>query len=223
MNHYAYILTFPDGKRYFGARSTALEPHLDTTYLGSGRALPKDRKDTRNVIKTIVCTFSTREELMAFEYEYIVQNGCVKSSDWLNCRSKTHDRFGSTPWNKGIPIDRSQAAETYSRRYKGNRTPAMLKAHAETAEKIRGVKNPAKAHHGIDNSGFKPWYFITPEGEYNEVLTQTKEDMAAFFGVTQRQLIHRFHYSNEHKPAKTKPLKGYVFGNLPRPTDAATE
>lgn len=223
MNHYAYILTFPDGMQYFGARSTHLDPHLDTTYLGSGSALPQDRKDTCNVSKTIVNTFPTREELMAFEYNFIVQNGCVQSPDWLNRRSRTHDRFGSEPWNKGISIDRTQAAETYSRRYKNNRTPAMLKAHAETAEKIRGTKNPAKAHHGTDNSGFKPWYYITPEGVYTEVLSQTKGDMAAAFGVSQRQLIHRFHHTNEHQPAKTKPLKGYVFGNLPRPTDTAAE
>jgi len=223
MNHYAYLLTFPDGKKYFGARSTLLDPHFDSTYMGSGVGLPEDRKDTRNVSKTIVKTFPTREELMAFEYEFIVQNGCVQSPDWLNRRSRTHDRFGSAPWNKGISIDRTKAAATCSRRYKGNRTPAMLKAHAETAEKIRGTKNPAKAHHGTDNSGFKPWYFITPDGVYTEVLSQTKEELAAFFGVTRRQLIHRFHYSNEHQTAKTKPLKGYVFGNLPRPTDTAVD
>ena len=86
-------------------------------------------------------------------------------------------------------------------------------------EKLTGVKNPAKGHVGIKNNGFKPWYSISPEGIYREHLEMTKQEFAESLGVTQRQIIHRFHYTNEHKIAKSKPLKGWTFGNLPKPSN----
>ena len=50
MYHYAYLLTFPDGMKYVGARSIHFQPELDVTYLGSGKALPKDRHNNRHLI-----------------------------------------------------------------------------------------------------------------------------------------------------------------------------
>ena len=223
MNHYAYLLTFTDGMKYIGARSTHLSPELDASYLGSGRRLPKDRLDTRNVIKTILAVFQTREELMKYETFFIIQNQCVQSPDWYNMKSVTFDRHGSIPCNKGCvtgPLSNdSTFSATYSSRYKGNRSPAMLAAHAATAEKNRGVVNPAKGHKSISNCAFIPWYYITPDGDYIEVHDKTKRELAQSFGVTERQLINRFHQTNMHKVAKYPTLRGYVFGNLPRPTE----
>lgn len=55
MYHYCYLLEFPDGMKYVGAKSSKLRPDLDTTYLGSGKDLPKDRHDYRHLInKTIL-------------------------------------------------------------------------------------------------------------------------------------------------------------------------
>ena len=224
MYHYAYLLTFPDGKKYIGARSTNLRPELDTCYLGSGRALPKDRLDTRNVGKTILAVFPTREELMSYEKSLIVMNDCVASEDWLNLRTATFDRHGSVPWNKGLKGIPNTHSATFIERYcKGYRSPAQIEGAKSMREKLTGVKNPGKAHHGTDNASFKPWYYITPEGNYVEIRDRTKEEMAAEFGVTFRQLTHRFHHSNQHRRARYKTLKGYTFGNLPRPSEAAEE
>lgn len=224
MYHYAYLLTFPNGKKYVGAHSTNLLPELDTTYLGSGKALPKDRHETRDVNKIILATFSSREELMAFEVEFIKTNGCVQSEDWLNQRLATYDRHGSTSWNKGKTRIISNSGATLSRRYgNGYRTPAQLAGAKAMREKLTGISNPAKGHHGTDNSGFTPWYYITPDGEYVEIHDKTKGEMASTFGVTQRQLINRFHYTNEHRKAKYPTLRGYTFGNLPRPINAAED
>lgn len=221
MNHYAYLLIFPNGMKYIGARSTKLSPELDTTYLGSGSDLPKDRKDVRNVSKQILGTFNTREELMKFESDFIKAAGCVHSSDWYNKKVASFDRHGSEPWNKGKTGIKNTCSEVVKRRYShGYRTPAQLAGAKSMREKLTGVSNPSKAHHGTNNSAFLPWYYISPLGEYVEIHDKTKEEMAAFFGVTQRQLINRFHYSNEHKKAKYPTLRGYTFGNLPRPSDA---
>lgn len=224
MSHYAYLLTFSDGMRYIGARSTRLSPELDASYLGSGKRLPKDRHDQRNVLKTILATFLTREELMEFEESLIKLNGCTQSPDWYNCRVATFDRHGSLPWNTGLSVKVADSfKETYSRRYKGNRSLAMIAAHESTAEKNRGTKNPDKGHKSTTNCAFVPWYYITPNGEYVEVHDKTKREAAESLGVTERQLINRFHHTNEHRVAKYPTLRGYVFGNLPRPTDSAED
>lgn len=218
MYHYAYVLEFKDGMRYLGARSYHLPPHLNTTYLGSGRALPKDRKDNpSSVFKLVIAEFGTRDELMAFEREKIEELDCCASERWYNIRKATYDRHGSEPWNKGKNVDRTQAALTFSARYKGNRTPAMIKAHAETAEKIRGVKNPDKGHKGTDNSAFNPWYYITPLGAYVEVHDTTVTAMATTLGFTYNQLVQRMRSKNAHKPAIKGGAKGWTFGVLPRP------
>lgn len=222
MNHYAYLLTFTNGMRYVGARSTHLAPELDASYLGSGRALPKDRKDTKNVIKKILATFLTREELMEYEENFIKLNDCTNSKDWYNQRVASFDRHGSIPWNIGLSATVADSfSETYSKRYKGNRSPAMIESHKLTAEKNRGVKNPAKGHKSTTNCAFTPWYYITPSEEYVEMTTVTKREAAKSLGVTERQLIHRFNHKNEHKKARYPTLFGYVFGNLPRPTESA--
>ena len=219
MNHYCYLLTFPNGMLYVGARSTDLAPNLDTTYLGSGKHLPDNRHDNRNLIsKVILKTFATREELMDYERTYILNNDCVNSPNWYNVRSATYDRHGEEPWNKGKATGLNSHVQTFKDRYcNGYRTPAQVEGAKRMREKLTGVPNPNKGRKGTDNNGFKPWYSISPEGVYTEYLDKTKQEFAVELGVTPRQLTHRFHYTNEHKEAKTKPLKGWVFGNLPKP------
>ena len=219
MNHYCYLLTFSDGMLYIGARSTTLYPELDTCYLGSGRALPSDRHEHRDTVtKTILKVFKTRKELMDYERQYIIDNDCVSSPNWHNQRMATHDRYGSASRNKGVSIDTTKTGITLKRRYgHGFRTPAQIDGARRMREKVTGVPNLAKGKSGTDNNGFKPWYSISPDGEYTEYLDKTKQEFAVELGITPRQLIHRFHYTNEHKAAKYKPLKGWVFGNLPKP------
>ncbi len=122
------------------------------------------------------------------------------------------------PWNKGKTGLINHHSKTFIDKYcKGYRTPAQIEGAKKGAEKIRGTSNPAKGKPGISNNGFKPWYVITPDGVYKEFHDIPKQDAAHLFNVTSRQLGHRFHYTNEHKIAKTLPLKGHVFGNLPKP------
>jgi hypothetical protein len=204
---------------YVGARSTALSPELDTCYLGSGKALPSNRHDNpASVTKTILKVFKTREELMDYERQYIINNDCIASPNWYNQRKATYDRHGEKPWNMGISTGLNAHVQTFKDRYcNGYRTPAQIDGAKRMREKLTGVPNPAKGKSGTDNNGFKPWYSISPDGEYKEHLDKTKQEFAVELGLTPRQLINRFHYTNEHKVAKTKPLKGWTFGNLPRP------
>ena len=217
MYHYCYLLSFEDGMKYVGAHSTKIIPELDTTYLGSGTHLPKNRS-IFTTSKIILATFETRKELIDYEINFIIENKCVESNEWYNKRTKTYDRYQQVPWNKGKTGLTNTHSKTFIERYcKGYRTPAQIAGAKRVGEKIRGTSNPAKGKPGIANSGFKPWYVITPNGEYKEFHDIPKQDAAHLFNVTARQLGHRFHYTNEHKAAKTLPLKGYVFGNLPKP------
>ena len=221
MHHYVYLLEFPDGKKYVGMHSTTIEPLLDACYLGSGKALPARLPET--CTKTILGIFDTRQEAANYEIEFIVNNNCVASDEYYNLRIKTHDKHGTklSPEHREIcrKISQGRSRIEYGKKYSGDgRTPAQRAGDKRAAEKIRGTKCPAKSNPGATNGGFSSWYYITPAGEYVEVHDVAKQDYADYLGVTARQLGHRFHYSNEHKVAKTKPLKGWTFGNLPKPT-----
>lgn len=215
MNHYCYLLTFSDGMKYVGAHSTTLDPSLDTTYLGSGCMLPKDRHEIGYPVqKVILGTFSTREELMEYERNFIRTNDCVNSDGWYNAREATFDRHGSEPWNKGVKTGKTNS-DTFNRRYcNGYRTPAQIAGALSMKAKLTGVKNPAKGLSGTENNGFIPWYSISPEGIREEHHVQTKAEFGAKLGLNPRQMYHRFHPSNEHKPARYGAIKGWIFGNL---------
>lgn len=228
-NHYVYLLTFPNGMFYVGCRSTNLEPEQDTTYLGSGKYLPKDRHEYRNLIqKDILFISNSREDALDFEEEYIMHNNCVTDENFYNKRRRVFDRKGLPNPNPMNSILRAKAAKTFKQRdytKNGNRTVAQL-AHDEWCRKnYTGVENPAKGHKGVTNCAFVPWYYITPEGNYVEVLDKTKEDYVSLgiLPFTWRQLIHRFHYTNQHKISKRTPFKGWVFGNLPIPEERKQE
>lgn len=218
MYHYAYLLTFSDGKKYIGARTYHLNPELDTTYLGSGKNLPKDRHNNRNAVKKeILATFSTREELLAFEKQFIINNNCVKDPNWYNVRLSTYDKYNKKELRKRKPFPNT-SGKTLSERYgHGYRTPAQIDGALRMRKKLTGVKNPKKGLSGSKNNGFRPWYYITPDGEYVEVFDKSKRELAPILGFTERQLGHGFHHSNIHKKALKMPRKGWTFGNLPRP------
>lgn len=221
MYHYAYLLTFPNGKQYVGARSTKVLPKLDSTYLGSGRDLPYDRHDYRHLVnKVILKEFSTRKELIEFEEDYIINNKCIESNNWYNLKIGTYDKHGKNHVNNGFTTEsRIKASKTIKKRnyVKGNRTPAQQAKDIKCSIQSTGIKNPAKGHKGTTNTAFIPWYYIDPNGNYVEVHNETKRDKAKQLGFTERQLIHGFHYTNEHKESNRLPRKGWTFGNLPKP------
>lgn len=224
MFHYVYLLTFDDGMRYVGAHSTVIEPHLDTCYLGSGKALPP--RTPQSCDKTILQVFNTREEAVKYEIDIIRLNNCVQSPDWYNLRLKTHDKHGSTLTSEHKKMiseaHKGRDRSDYGKRYTGaGRTPAQLAGDKRNSDRQLGTKNPAKGSLGTKNQGFKPWYYITPDGQYVEVHDRVKQEVCLELGFTYRQIINGFHYTNEHKKARTLPRKGWVFGNLPRPSNMA--
>ena len=221
MNHYLYLITFNNSMLYVGAHSSVIKPEVDAMYLGSGADLPE--RTYKDCHKTILNTFDTREELLEAELQYIKDNNCVESSSYYNKRElPTFDRHGKTyPDEANIQRGRTKETHPYLKEagkkrslYKGeNRTPAQ-KAYAERVTGVKQGSNPLKGHNGTSNSGFVPWYYITPTGIYNEVYDITKRDFAKTIGLTERQLKNRFHSSNRHKPAKGLPCKGWTFGNI---------
>ena len=220
MYHYVYLLTFTDGMKYVGLHSTVIKPELDTCYLGSGKALPYRTPDSCK--KTILKEFETRLEAYEYEANLINEWDCVASPDFYNLRHKTYDKHGcslSDNHKKLISQTHKGRKRTeYGKKYSGEgRTPAQKDGDKRAGEKILGTKNPAKGKPSIFNNGFIPWYYITPNGDYHEMYEITKQEFAPSIGVTYRQLIHRFHYTNEHNICKVKSLKGWTFGNLPRP------
>lgn len=224
MYHYTYLLTFGNGMRYIGCRSTNLLPEHDELYLGSGKALPE--RHINNCHKQILNTYPTRKEARDAEIAYIVNHDCVNSQDYYNMRIATFDRHGT----ESVSTNLGRTKETHSyireaglkrRKYVGEaRTKAQKASDARRTGQIFGPCKE-KGSPGMINSGFNPWYLITPDGNYQEIQ-MTKLDFAATLGVSARQLGHRFHYSNMHKPATRDPWKGWVFGNLPETTEPDT-
>ena len=208
--------------KYIGLHSTVIEPHLDTCYLGSGKALPE--RTPQSCVKTILGIFPSREEAAKHEVFKIEEADAVRSNQFYNLRLRTFDKHGSSlsDEHRGL-IRKTQTGKSrreYGEKYTGaGRTPAQLAGSLRAAEKIRGTKCPAKGSPGTKNQGFTPWYYIQPSGRYVEVHDRTKQEMAQELGLTYRQLAHAFHYTNEHKEARTLPRKGWVFGNLPRPIE----
>jgi len=232
MNHYVYLLSFTDGMYYIGVHSTVNIPKDDICYLGSGRDLPPRTINTCN--KTIIGVYATRAEAVQVEQDHIQAFNCVNSECYYNKRLITYDKYGKHPIETCAGTQASAAIltgrtkDTYEylrakgekfKRYTGYlRTPALKAADKIRGLKVRGTKDPRKGKSSICNIGFNPWYYITPTGEYYEMHNVTKYEFAPTIGVTYRQLGHRFHHTNMHKVAKTVPLKGWTFGNLPRPT-----
>lgn len=231
MYHYVYLLEFTNGKKYVGARSRKFKPELDVNYLGSGRDLPVNRT-TKTCKKTILSTFNSRKQAIQAEIEYIDKHNCCDSPIYYNKRRKTTDRYGHTKEVCGGSAassqkqrGRSKATHPYLKekgiafkKYTGsNRTPALLDADKRRGETIRGTKNKAKGRSGVINNGFTPWYYITPEGDYHEIYSITRQEFAARIGLTARQIGHRFHYTNMHKPCISHVCRGWVFGTLPKP------
>lgn len=213
MYHYVYLLSFDNSMKYVGCHSTHLSPELDVTYLGSGSKLPARTHKTCK--KEILSIHETREQAINAEIDFIQKNNCVNSEEYYNVRLKTFDKHGSklSENHKKIISENSKKPRNFPYRGK-DRTPAQIQGSINASKKLTGVKNLSKGHKGITNCAFKPWYFITPEGIRTEVYDITKKDYASKLGFTHRQLVHRFHYTNQHNPGKTHPFKGWTFGDL---------
>ena len=231
MHHYTYLITFPDGMKYVGVHSTVIRPDLDTRYLGSGRGLPERTPDS--CVKTVLGTYPTRQEALTAEVDYILTHNCCESDNYYNIRKSSYDLHGKT--KETVP-GIARAAEKLRGRVNGpmashaanhltgeRRTPAQKDGAMRMRKAITGTKNPDKAHKGIDNSGFAPWYYITPEGVYTEIHTTTKQDFAVSIGVPVSQIYNRFLPYIQHQEGKQGKWKHWTFGNLPKPMSTGTD
>jgi len=222
MYHYNYLLEFSDGMKYVGAHSTHISPELDTRYLGSGRRLPE--RSLMTCTKTILGIFPTRVEAMAAEVAYIDQNDCCKSEHYYNIRRSTTDLHGRT---KFTHIGIANTAQKLRGRVVGSlslnaanhlkgddRTPAQQAGAKRMQQALTGTTNPDKGHKGITNSGFVPWYYVTPDGTYTEVHVETKQQFAKRYQRDPQSVVNRCRKGAEHVRAIKGKWKGWVFGNL---------
>ena len=230
--HYVYELKFDNGMKYLGVRTCDGDPEEDS-YKGSSSIITKEQLATCK--KVILSEHPTRNEAVLEEvrlhdlydvstnkkYYNLVKQTNTKF-DQQGCTAETHAHIAAMAHKltgrKEEDYDYIVRANEKRKAYVGeNRTAAQVAGSKIQAESVRGTKCPAKGKSGVENQGFIPWYYITPEGTYTEVHDQTKEEFSRDKPFSYRQLGHRFHHTNMHKEGRYKLFKGWTFGNLPRP------
>jgi hypothetical protein len=230
INHYVYEIWYPNGMKYIGVRSCKTAIEDDYNYKSSSKVIPSRMKEFG--FKLILATFKTKEEALAEEIRLHKLFNVKDNPNFYNQANQTSTKFHiskeshakTTQKLKGRTAENCEyirRANEKRRQYRGDKqTPAQKAGNKRMGEWNKGRANPKKAKKGIENGGFKPWFYITPNNDYVEVTTKTKQELASKFNVTFRQLINRFHHTNINKRASLtdgripEGLRGYVFGNL---------
>ena len=89
-NPYTYYIICPNGQKYYGYRSAnKVRPEEDLwkVYFTSSNYVKELREqydDDALFVATVDKVFETADEARAYEEEFLTENGCVKSDDWLN-------------------------------------------------------------------------------------------------------------------------------------------
>ena len=86
---YTYLIKCPNDKFYYGYRAanqTSPEDDLWNHYFTSSKVIQELREQYSDdeFIATIDKTFETAEEAYEYEKNFLTENDCVKSDDWLN-------------------------------------------------------------------------------------------------------------------------------------------
>ena len=211
MNHYTYEIKFENGMKYLGVRSCKC-PIDEDAYTGSSKLIPSELYATCE--KTILATFATRVEAQEDEIRRHAELDVARNPEYYNGVNATSTGFSPI----GLTKERSEKVKLRAekfRAYRGsNRTEAQKKAD-EALSKYKGAKNPSKGNSGTDNSQFKPWYYITPEGVYNQIdeipIRQYCELPECPEGFKASRIYERIS-TCAHQPFIRGQLKGYVFG-----------
>lgn len=211
MNHYTYEIKFENGMKYLGVRSCRCPVEQDV-YTGSSKLIPPELYATCK--KTILATFSTRIEAQEDEIRRHAELDVARNPEYYNGINAKSTGFSPI----GLTKERSEKVKLRAekfRSYRGsNRTEAQQKAD-KALSKYKGTKNPAKGNSGIDNSQFKPWYYITPEGLYTQIdkipIRQYCELPECPEGFKASRIYERIS-SCAHQPFVRGQLKGYIFG-----------
>lgn len=99
MNHYTYKLTFTDGRKYIGVRSSKCLPEEDFKYLGSSKHI----KDLEVLDKEIISTFKSRKEAVQHEIYLHDIYDVARSDEYLNKAKQTTTGFDTS----GMKLHRS--------------------------------------------------------------------------------------------------------------------
>ncbi len=185
MNHYTYLITYTDGRKYIGVRSCKCAPEDDTAYVGSSRHTPNRLFQSKQVLQT----FPTREAAVVHEVALHEQYQVTTSPEFYNRSRQTSTKFDTS----GVRFDRSiehnekirqaltgrkRSPEECARISAGKRgVPRSVPHSAETRKKIGqahlGKTSPMKGkQHSLD-SHLKAYASRT---QYSDVYTWIHED-----------------------------------------------
>lgn len=211
MNHYTYKIKFENGMKYLGVRSCRC-PIEEDVYTGSSKLIPPELYATCE--KTRLATFATRIKAQEDEIKRHAELDVARNPEYYNGVNATSIGFSPI----GLTKERSEKVKLRAekfRSYRGsNRTEAQKQADIALS-KYKGISNPAKGNSGTDNPQFKPWYYITPEGLYNQIdeipIRQYCELPECPEGFKASRIYERIS-SCAHQPFVRGPLKGYIFG-----------
>lgn len=115
--------------------------------------------------------------------------------------------------------DKQKEADLKRKTYTGyNQTTKQLEGRVKAAKTATGQKVPSRGKPGTASILFKPWYYITPNGDYHEMkdttITQFVENSN---GVFKKASVFRATSAHCNELLYFGELKGYTFGFLPRP------
>lgn len=212
MNHYTYEIEFENGMKYIGVRSCKCAIR-DDVYSGSSKLIPPKLYATCK--KKILQTFNTRIEAQQHEIELHAKLDVAKNPLYYNGVNAKSTGFSPI----GLTKERSENVRLRAdkfRAYRGdNRTPAQKEADAKLS-KYKGTTNPAKGNSGMDNPQVKPWYYITPKGEYVEVYDSIRaylQTHTVFKDWAPSKIYERIS-TKPHIPSVKGVVKGYTFGYI---------
>ena len=211
MNHYTYEIEFENGMKYLGVRSCKCAIKEDV-YTGSSKLIPSELYATCK--KHILGVFSTRIEAQQDEIRRHEELDVARNPQYYNGINAKSVGFSPI----GLTKERSNKVKLRAdkfRAYRGSSRTEAQKLADKALSKYKGTKNPAKGNSGTDNHQFKPWYYITPDGTYIEILTmpirQFCESEACPSELKASRVYERL-CNNPHKPYVRGPLKGFVIG-----------
>lgn len=90
MNHYTYLITYDDGKKYMGVRSCKCSPEQDIAYFGSSKHTPDK---THVVSKEILAKYPTREKAITAEIHYHQLHDIAANPQYYNKAKQTAKGF----------------------------------------------------------------------------------------------------------------------------------
>lgn len=231
MNHYTYEIEFENGMKYVGVRSCKCEIDKDN-YLGSSKIIPPELYET--CTKRILNTFETRIEAIYDEINMHEELDIAVNPNYYNQVKQTAEKFDQQRTTKETHDHIAAMADKLKGRTKKdyeylevsskkkaalrgtNRTEAQIKGSIESSKKLKGTKNPSKGNPSVNHPRYRPWYYITPEGEYFEVYDTIRNFISEGLApeiFNQRAITHAM-TTKCHIPLLRGSLKSYVFGYL---------